>query len=199
MRHNLLRLSGRTILIALIIFEFLNLINILHFSLDFTWLGLMITSVLAIATIEIISSNTHKHTGEPVQGIVYFMASISVFFDAFSDIYHLYSRFWFTDNILHFLGGGCVAICFFSVIRAYIHAGKIKLPSFSLIFFSICAASFTGTLYEIEEYSESYFFHTNRLGDAFDTANDLLMNNFGALTFCVLIFLFINRSRIFHK
>ena len=186
--HNTLRNLGRSILAVLIIFEFLNLIKILHFTLDFTWFGLMITSGLALIVIETISYYTNKNTREPILGIVYFMASISVLFDALSDIFHFYSSFYYTDNILHFLGGGCVALCIYSVIKAYLDAEKNKLGNFSQVFFSVCTASFLGTLYEIEEYSESYFFGFNRLGDGFDTANDLLMNNLGALFFTLFIF-----------
>lgn len=194
--HDVLRNLGRSILTALLVFEFLNLIKIFHFTLDFTWLGLMLTSALTLIIIEIISYCSNKNTSEPLLGIVYFMASVSVFLDAMSDIFHFYSRFWFTDNILHFLGGGCMALVFFSVIKAYINAGKIKLGSFSHIFFSICIASFMGTIYEIEEYSESYFFHTDRLGDGFDTANDLFMNNLGAIIFCVIVYFYISRRKI---
>lgn len=193
--HHILRQFGRFILVGLFIFEFLNLVKILHFSLDFTWLGLMITSGMALIIIESISFFLKKHTGKPVLGLVYFMASISVLADAAGDVFHIYSSYEHTDQILHFLGGGCVAICIFSVVKAYNDAKIIKLSRFSQIFYPICVASFMGTLYEIEEYTEDIFFHTNRLGDGYDTANDLLLNNTGALFFCLLVYIIITRFK----
>lgn len=187
MQH-ILRQLGRLIIILLIIFEVLNFFKVLNFSLDFTWLGLVLSSAATLITVEIVSAALKRHTGRPLLDIVYLMVAVSVLLDAVSDIFRLYSSFDYTDKILHFLAGGAAAIFIFSVIKDYVDAKKINLGRFGRIFFPICTASFLGTLYEIEEYAESYFFGTNRLGDAFDTANDLLMNNLGAVFFMLFIF-----------
>ena len=57
------------------------------------------------------------------------------------------------------------------------------------LLFVFCILSTLGTIYEIEEYLEDVFFHSNRLGDGYDTANDLLMNNSGAFITLLIIYL----------
>ena len=44
---------------------------------------------------------------------------------------------------------------------------------------ALCLNVLFAVLYEIEEYSEDFFYGTNRLGDGPDTANDLMLNLIG--------------------
>ncbi len=52
-------------------------------------------------------------------------------------------------------------------------------------------------MYEIEEYLESYYLNNNRLGDRFDTPNDLLLNLSGTILCISVIYFFraLNRKR----
>lgn len=57
-----------------------------------------------------------------------------------------------------------------------------KIPLALLLFLGISVTSLFGSFYEIEEYLEDAFYNHRqvRLGDGPDTANDLLLNLYGA-------------------
>ncbi len=102
---------------------------------------------------------------------------MSVGLDMAGDYLHWYVQFSWYDAMLHAVGGAAAAIGLGSIINH--RFGKTVPAKFRywLIFTGVVAAS---VFYELEEYLEDYFTGSNRLGDGFDTANDLLMNSGGA-------------------
>ncbi len=60
--------------------------------------------------------------------------------------------------------------------------------------FAIGWANLFGAFYEIEEYLESYLLKNNRLGDRFDTPNDLLLDMAGSALCVFFILLFLKRK-----
>lgn len=169
-----------------IVFELLNWLNILHFELDFTWLGLVLTSSFVWVTMEVISAKLKKNTGKGLPWYVFGIGLLGISFDALGDVAHWYSQFDWYDQIGHFNGGAMTTLVFFFVLYRMVQADKIRLGPKLLGFLALCGGTLLGVLYEMEEYIEDVVTGGNRLGDGVDTANDLLLNTLGAL-FIVLI------------
>ncbi|MBU0598518.1 hypothetical protein KKF61_06060 [Patescibacteria group bacterium] len=177
-----------------IIFELLNWAGILDFTLDFTWLGLVVTAVFVWAALEIVSARLKKTTNRTLPWIVFFACFFSISFDALGDVAGWYSRFVWYDQVGHTLGGAMAALLMFFVLWRLNQAGRIKIGKKLLGFMAITGSAFFGVLYELEEYLEDVFTGGNRLGSGVDTANDMMWNTIGALI-VVLIAVKILRSR----
>lgn len=182
-----LKVISRTAVAGLIIFELLNEVGILLFSLDFTWFGLSITAIISWLVIEIVSSLLRKYCGEGLAGWAMFIATGGIYLDALGDILHFYGRFGWYDQLAHLAGGAAVAILIFDALWQMNKCQKIKLGNWGLNIFAICGATLFGALYEIEEYLEDYFTGSHRLGDGFDTANDLMLDIIGAIAIILII------------
>ena len=101
--------------------------------------------------------------------------------------YFLFS--WY-DQAAHFTGGAACAGLVFSFLRRLTKTRIIQIGRWGLTVFSIAITGFLGSLYEIEEYLEDFFRGSHRLGDGFDTANDMLLNALGAVFIILLFILF---------
>ncbi|MDD2565227.1 MAG: hypothetical protein PHZ26_01300 [Candidatus Gracilibacteria bacterium] len=134
-----------------VVFEFLNWVKVLGFSLDFSWYGLVITNFFAWILTEIVIYR--KKNINLV--IILPLIALSIYLDAFGDIFHFYSRVHNYDKFLHFGVSAIIAYSIYEVLNDILykkHLGKI--------FSSVIIISFSSTLgmvYEIEEYSEDYF------------------------------------------
>jgi len=190
----------RGLFIALIVFEFLNLVQILNFSLDFSWFGLIITAAAVWLIIESIAHFSKKpkflESALPI-------SFLGILIDASGDIFHLYSRFGWYDKAVHLIVSGAVAYLIFKISILWtsdVHniktSGGIRLKLI-LSLFVLGLSNLFGILYEIEEYLEDLFIRQARwlrLGDGPDTANDLLFNLLGSLAVALL---FINFPKKF--
>lgn len=175
-----LRFLARLLFAGLILFELLNEVELLNFTLDFTWLGLAITSLSVLVILELAFFYLRKKN-VAVHGRILFLAAIVVYLDAFGDIFKFYSRFGWYDKTLHFFASAVVILVAFEFITCLKRAGGFSLGLTGCGILAALIASFAGVLYEIEEYLEDYFRSTNRLGDGPDTVNDLMMNLLGAM------------------
>lgn len=184
-----LNLFARLLFVGLILFELFNEIGLLNFALDFTWFGLAITSLGVWFILELASFCLRKKCGMAMPGWILFLAVIAVYLDAFGDIFKFYSQFARYDQAMHFLASAAAMLVAFGFINQLVKTGKINLKLKGQGVLSVLITSFAGVLYEIEEYLEDYFRGTNRLGDGPDTANDLMMNLFGAILIFVMIML----------
>lgn len=173
--------------IAWLTFEILNWLQVLHFTLDFTWRGLIMTSAVVWGMVEIVSALTKRWTGKPLPWFVFFGALFSTSVDAIGDIEHWYIQFDWYDQMAHALGGGMAALLVFFVFWQLVHAGKIFVGKKLAGFMSFSAAAFLGVCYELEEYIEDVITHGNRLGNGVDTANDLMWNTIGAVAVVVVL------------
>jgi hypothetical protein len=167
----------RAAFLALLIFEVSNLIRLLPLSPEFTWFGLILTLLVAWISLEaadmFLLAKYHKRMPWFIWPIVYALIS----YDALGDMFHLYGRWNWYDQIGHMAG---TAVAMFVIVEiAKIATGR-KTLSQSALLAAYGLAITIGTLYEIEEYLEDVFFMSNRLGDGPDTGNDLLMNLIGA-------------------
>ena len=177
-----------------IIFDLLNWLEILHFSLDFTWLGLVVTSGFVWGAIEFTSAKVKKATGQTLPWIVYFGGLFSVSMDALGDIAHWYSAFEWYDQMTHVLGAGMAALIAFFVFWRLNQAGNIKVGKKLIGFMAFTTTAFLGVLYELEEYIEDIITGGNRLGTGVDTANDMMWNTIGALVVVIIAVKLVNKQ-----
>lgn len=173
--------------------EILSWAGILPLTLEFTWLGLVITASAAWGALELISWWLRKHGAATLWGWTFLVALVSQCTDAFGDILRLYGTYSWYDQVAHFVGGAVLALVTFNTLHALHDAGKVQLPLGARVLVSIAAAMAIGSLYELEEYGEDVVFGSNRLGSAFDTGNDMLLNTLGAV--CIILVL----QRFFRK
>lgn len=170
---------GRILIAALILFETLNLAGVLNFTLDFSWQGLLVTSVGTFLALEIIYF-AFRRKGILLPQLPYFLAAVGLCLDALGDVAHFYARAGWYDQFMHIMGGGIVmalAVTFLSNL-------KEKLPLALILFLALGLVAFLGDLYEIEEYLEDKFYHGRpvRLGTGPDTADDLMWNLIGGIS-----------------
>lgn len=171
---------ARILTLALILFEALNLIGILHFTLDFAWTGLLITSIGVMVLVELVYWKLRR-IGTNIPAYPYLLASLGLWIDALGDVAHWYGRFNWYDQTAHFIGGAIVMAIAIEITRSYLKDIRSWRVIFLIALFSV---SFFGSVYEIEEYLEDKYFHGRqvRLGDGPDTVNDILLNILGGVT-----------------
>lgn len=183
-----LLLLARFGLAALVGFEGLNWAGVLGLTLDFSWLGLIVTATAVIALLEGSAFLLKRATGRGLHPAVYFAGAASLLVDAAGDMGHFYNRFDWYDQVAHFVGGAVVGLVTFNVLWQLERAGRIRLGAWLRGTFVVAMGAFLGSLYEIEEYLEdAWKWHRQvRLGDGPDTANDMLLNVLGALAAAVI-------------
>ena len=183
------------LLAGLLIFELLNFLGILHFEVGFTWAGLIITILLIFIGLQIIVHYTEVNFGISISNRIWLIVLIGIYLDAIADIFNLYDRFIWFDQAVHFNAGILIALILFWFIGRIESTKKIELPRWLKNLFIFSATLTCGVLYEIEEYLEDVFTGSNRLGDGFDTANDMFMAMMGCLL-TLLIIEIITRNKL---
>ncbi len=197
---------ARLLFVSLIIFELLNYLKILQFSLEYTWLGLVITSIVSLTLLEITAYKYKQKKGYYLHWSIWLILVASLGLDAFGDFFHFYGKYDWWDQFVHLFVNAVVCFTLFIVISAFwidkfkfsllLKTGRLKL---SLLLAAASTISLTA-LYEIEEYLEDIIFHTNRLGPGTDTANDLFFNLVGvliAVVFVIVYYLITHKRKIF--
>lgn len=197
-RNNQLIITNliRMLFVALIIFEVLNYLKILNYTLEFTWLGLIITASFSIILLEIIAHKYQQKKGHSLHWIIWLIVFAGLCLDVFGDVFHFYGHYIWWDQLVHAFISAAMCFTLFTIISAF-WIDKFK---FSLLFKKgrltlslILAATSTMALsavYEIEEYVEDIIFHTNRLGPGTDTANDLVLNLVGVLIIAIFVIVY---------
>ncbi len=187
---------ARLLFIGLIVFEILNVAKILRFNTQFTWLGLVITSVFVFTLLEIVAAKYRKIKGHYLHWSIWVIAVIALWLDASGDFFHLYGKISWWDQVVHYGVSAIMAFTLLAVINAFWidkfkYSLLLKEGRFKLSLYLAAASTISlGALYEIEEYLEDVLFHTNRLGAGTDTANDLTMNTLGVLTTVSLVIVY---------
>jgi uncharacterized membrane protein YjdF len=191
-----MRNFARLLFVALIIFELLNYLKILQFNLEYTWLGLIITSSVAFLILEIAAHKYKKIKDHNLHWIIWFIVVGGLSLDAAGDFFHLYGKLFWWDRVVHFFISAVACFTIFTVISAFwidkfkfcllFNSGKMRLASFLAMTSTISLSA----IYEIEEYAEDLIFHTHRLGLGVDTADDLLFNTLGALSVLIILYIY---------
>jgi hypothetical protein len=177
----------RLVFLGLLSFEGLNLVGILKFTLEFSWLGLFVTALFVWLGLEFLAHFSRKRYQYNFPIFVFLIPTFNVLLDAIGDTFYLYSKFLWYDQLMHFLGGAAGAAIIFFILHEIFLRRKINLSAKFIAFVAFLASNFFGILYELEEYFESFFLHNNRLGDRFDTPDDLFFNMVGALIGILII------------
>jgi len=187
---------SRALLGGLFIFDFLHAVGLMHHAINFTWLGLTFTSVSVWFLLELILYYTQKNSGQLIFGFLMLAAVAGLYLDTIGDMHFLFDKILWYDQMLHFFAGGmtCAGILFW-VIKNLEDRGKIKLGLIKIGFSAWTTAIFFGVLYELAEYSEDIFTGSHRLGDAFDTTNDLLLDTLGALFIITILVVYFYYAR----
>ncbi len=180
--HFVLVWLSRAAFAGLILFEAANMAGILRFTLDFSWIGLIITAAVVWAALEVTHYLIHREHIRPFyHGFVFLAALTSIYIDALGDILRFYSRFSWYDQVAHFFGGVAAASIVYYLLRALARVERISLRDPWIVYSAFMTASFIGVLYELEEYFEDIVRgYPLRLGDGPDTANDIFLNLIGA-------------------
>lgn len=193
MKNNFLVVIARVLFGLLAFFELLNWAGILHFSLDFTWLGLLLTSVIVWLMLELLMGRVRRFAPRFQFGIGMILAFGAVLADALGDMLHLYTHYVWYDQFLHFAGALAAGVLVFATIYALANSPKYSKLNASfgwVAFIAFCATVFLGVVYELEEYLEDVLTNSNRFGDAHDTGNDLLLDVSGALLAILLFWVY---------
>ena len=184
---------ARLLFLGLILFEILNFLKILEFNTQFTWLGLVITSIFILILLEITAYKYRQKKGHYLHYSIWIIVTTALSLDAAGDFFHLYGKITWWDQVVHYGVSAIMAFTLFAVINAFwidkfkysllFKEGRLKLA----LFLAATSSISLGAIYEMEEYLEDVLFHTNRLGPGTDTANDLSMNVAGVLTMVIII------------
>lgn len=175
-------------LVPLVLVEFFALLGVFQIRVDYTVLGLFVSSLVSLLLFEWIFDSLLRTRQHRLHWWAVVPPVLIIVIDAGGDMLHFYSRFPFYDSFLHFFGPFALALFLYDVYCAlHPKASRVMMSLFA----ATSAISFA-VLYEIEEYLEDVSFKSNRFGDALDTGNDLLMDALGAL--CVVAIVMITRS-----
>lgn len=185
----------RLIFTGLLLFEFLNWVEILPVKVEFSWLGLIITGGTVFTILEILEHRLKKYHGIELPASAFIIGLIPVLYDASGDIFHWYGRFDWYDQIAHFLGSSMAAAIVFIFFRTLHRAEHINWTLGTRAFFAFTTAVTFGVLYELEEFGEDVLtcYHGDlipflvekllpcgqRFGDAYDTGTDLFFDFLG--------------------
>ena len=193
----------RGALAALIAFELLCAIGVVRVSLQFTWLGLIITAAAGWAIVEAVGLGYRRQKGRPLPASIWAIVFFGLAMDASGDILQLYGRFLWWDRAVHVSVSAIACFTLFLVVNAFwidgfrfamlMRRGRMKLS----LLLAAAGTMALGAVYEIEEYTEDRLFGTNRLGPGVDTADDLFLNLVGvaAAVAIILIHFVLTRKR----
>lgn len=197
LRTKIIRCGLSLVFIGIAFFELLNYLNVLHFSVDYTWFGRLFSTLFIFTTLLLIDLIVWRTLQIRLDGKIWLFLAILLTFDFLGDIFHFYTRWEWYDQLVHFMSGlvlvTVLGLCFEQIVTR--KGWNIPLPMLYLLVLGV--NTIFAVLYEIEEYSEDYLYHTHRLGDGPDTVNDLLLNLVaGVLTVvCILSYRSLTRSK----
>jgi uncharacterized membrane protein YjdF len=187
---------ARLIISATLLIELLGAANILPIRPEFTWFGMILQSSVALLMFELLGWFIRKHKINYPVGLAALLFAILIVADASGDMAHLYSQFEWYDALLHFLGGFATAVLTAGFMIA-VHDLKrpTKTRMIEVFLGSTSLSVMAQVLYEMEEYYEDLITGSHRLGDGFDTVNDLSLALYGALLASALVLWLQKRAR----
>lgn len=163
-------------IIVLMIVEFASLKQYIAPEPTFTASGLLLQSFVFYCFFEIVNHLIKKYGKTPPWWVASSMVGL-LGMDAIGDYLYWYDSFTYFDAILHFLVPMAGTLGIWAIRRTF------QLPTnYKTVLFSIVPCIMTlAAMYEMEEYLEDLITGSHRLGDGFDTANDMLMALLGSL------------------
>lgn len=166
----------RVPLSAMIVLEIFGALDVIPVQPVFTDLGLMLTASVVWLFLELNRRQLQLWAVIP--------AVLAVLLDMLGDYAQWYATVQYYDAGLHAVGSAAAAACVWTVMQSRSERQAPERLQRLLLFTGVVTL---GVFYEIEEYLEDWFTHSHRLGDGYDTANDLLLDAVGALVVVLLI------------
>ena len=157
---------------GVIFFEVLVWLELIPLTATFTILGLIVTQAAAWILLEIVQTRLQR----PYAWWIMALIVLSMTLDMTGDLFHWYDRFFWYDAVLHFFGSSVAALWVWNIATIVYHQ---RAPHKLIMLATFGLGVAMGVSYELEEYLEDYFTGSHRLGDAFDTGHDLLLNALG--------------------
>ncbi|MFO0702548.1 MAG: hypothetical protein U0514_01565 [Candidatus Andersenbacteria bacterium] len=197
-RRDPLHWLARAVLVVLIVTEALGQAHVLTLQPQFTWSGLLWQAVAALLAFEVLAWLDRRFDLRLNVGGIALLFAVLTAADATGDILHWYEHLSWFDQVMHFSGGvmaGWATTSAYLAARAR-HAGAPTRPE--IIITGASFAALLGVLYELSEYYGDLLTGSHRLGDGFDTANDLSLDLYGGLLAAVVL-AFVPRLRLVRR
>lgn len=192
MQNNYLIYIFRAGFLLVLLYEIFHW-KFLNSAVTFSWEGLVATVLVIWALFEIGFYFLRNRLKANISWVSFALAFSSLSLDAAGDIYGWYAAYspWF-DKIAHFFGGFVVVVVIYDVLKIVraknpaIFSGALVIP------LAILITLFFGVGYETLEYMEDklYWGRQVRLGDGYDTVNDLHLDLAGAVLAMMIVYLF---------
>lgn len=187
-KWNIFKLSWRLLFGALVTIELLTFLRIIPLSPTYTILGLLITALFTWLVVEIIQFVFEAFgTHNLYRWQMTLLLVAVVYLDAIGDFFNFYTTIPNYDGFLHFFTPAVGTWWIWQLLQ-------ILYPSCAQSFRILATATTTlslASLYEIEEYLEDWLTGSHRLGDSFDTGNDLFMALVGTILMLLIITLYL--------
>lgn len=184
----IMRKTTHSILLLLVVFEFLYALGVAQHAVEFTWFGLVLSCLFVYGILIAMEVTHRRYLHVPLPGLVWVAGGLLVFVDFIGDFFHFYGRFVYYDTFAHFSSGIFVGGTFWYLATRIARGQHWRIPGWIRAFFVLSVNTLFAVFYEAEEYLEDLLFHSHRLGDGYDTVNDLLMNLCGASLVLLTIF-----------
>lgn len=182
----------RGLLGGLVILEIVLFSMAVDTASTYTALGSLLQSVAALLGLEI-TYRYLRRRNVILRGWISNLIILMTLSDAAGDYLLFYDKFVHYDAYLHFTIPAVVTICLMGIVWS-VRPTFLHWPSWPLLVATIVITA--GVFYEIEEYLEDVLFGSHRLGDGFDTANDLSMNVLGAFLPALIMYFYLRRNYV---
>jgi len=183
--------TWRIPLLTLILVEGASFLHLIEAQPSFTTAGLLLQSFVFLIFFEWFHHYIYTKHGRLLPWWIVSGIVLCIVLDATGDYLGWYGSLWYFDTVLHF-SLPAAAVAGFWGIRKTLGLET----SFSYLWWTVAPCVTTlGAMYEMEEYLEDYFTGSHRLGDGFDTANDLLMDFLGAFSPVIIVYIIKKVSR----
>lgn len=182
-------------LLTLMIVETASVLHLIDVQPSFTASGLLLQATVFYVFFESLFYWIRtRHQRIPPWWIAGSLIGL-VILDALGDYLDWYTTVPGFDAYLHFLLPAAAVTGFWGLRRS------LGLPTtYRYLFFTVAPCVTTiGALYEIEEYLEDLWTGSHRLGDGFDTANDLLMDLLGSIFPIMVAYLYHRCRRLIQR
>jgi hypothetical protein len=93
------------VFLALFLFELGNLLGVLHFQVEYTWKGRVFSTAFVFCVASLIDWVLQRMGKIRMHGMVWMAVILLILVDFFGDVYSLYGRWFWYDQVAHFLGG----------------------------------------------------------------------------------------------
>lgn len=135
-----------------------------------------------------------KRKGHHLPAIVLWSVFVGAFFDAAGNFAHLYGDLLWWDKVAHTVGSAALATSFLALATEFRSTIPFGRSYAWTSLFVLGTTTTLSVLYEIGEYFGDVLFHTHRVTDLFDTADDLMWNIVG-ISFILITFAILRKFR----